>query len=183
MLLPQLKIAIFPSVQNYDFAPFKFTVSPLVLFCFSQLNYDFALNLNLHFCNRFCLFPSKITILPPVYNYRPKMGNSAKKLSGTSPLAQLIYDFIPALKLRFCHQFKITFLPTVKKIMLLPLTKNYHFALDTKLRFDPFKFTVLPLLLFFSLTQPNYNFAFNLNLHFAIVFLCFPIQITILPPV
>ncbi|MFS7966008.1 hypothetical protein Hanom_Chr09g00768841 [Helianthus anomalus] len=68
MFFPQLKITILLLVQNYDFAP-------LVCFvCSSQLDYDFALNLNLYFCHRFCFFPIKITIFPPIYNYRHKMG-------------------------------------------------------------------------------------------------------------
>ncbi|MFS7994210.1 hypothetical protein Hanom_Chr12g01103191 [Helianthus anomalus] len=63
-----------------------------------------------------------------------------------SPIGLTNLRFYPALKLRFCHQFKIMFFPRLKinlrfrsqvNISILPLVKNYDFA--------PFQFTVLLL--------------------------------------
>ncbi|MFS8021971.1 hypothetical protein Hanom_Chr16g01433781 [Helianthus anomalus] len=71
----RIKLCFCPRWKKYNFAlgsilrfaSFKFTVSPLVLFSSSHVNYDFALNLNIHFSSSFfTAFPSQIAILPPV---------------------------------------------------------------------------------------------------------------------
>ncbi|MFS8032268.1 hypothetical protein Hanom_Chr17g01555601 [Helianthus anomalus] len=49
------KNSSFALSSSYDFASYKFIILPLVFFS-SQPSYNFALNLNLHFAHRFCLF-------------------------------------------------------------------------------------------------------------------------------
>ncbi|MFS7958246.1 hypothetical protein Hanom_Chr07g00675981 [Helianthus anomalus] len=46
---------------HYDFVSFKFIVLPLVLLFAFQLNYDFALGLNLQFCHHFCFSSCQVT--------------------------------------------------------------------------------------------------------------------------
>ncbi|MFS8010077.1 hypothetical protein Hanom_Chr14g01292741 [Helianthus anomalus] len=55
MLLSPMKNYNLTLGSNYDFDLCKFTLLQLILFFSFQPNYDFAIYLNLYFCNRFSL--------------------------------------------------------------------------------------------------------------------------------
>ncbi|KAF5786941.1 hypothetical protein HanXRQr2_Chr10g0447181 [Helianthus annuus] len=103
-------------------------------------NLRFYSALKLRFCHQFKIMflpplKNKFTLLLPAkyFNFAP----SSKLRFCPVSIYSFAISFFP-LKIRFCHQFKITFLPPFKnKFMLLLPAKNSNFSLSSKLRFCP----------------------------------------------
>ncbi|MFS7993645.1 hypothetical protein Hanom_Chr12g01096541 [Helianthus anomalus] len=101
-------LRFYPALKLRFYHPFKIMFLPRLKNIFMLLlpakNFNFALNLYLHFLHRLCLF-SWLN-----YNFATSVKlQSCRQLPDTLPLVHLIYDFIPEKNYDFVISSKLRF--------------------------------------------------------------------------